>query len=620
MYWNPRYIFFSLFGVKQANGWLILSIDVVDQAPFAYKFPHHDHADHMGDQSHVPLMNQDQQDLLNNFFDHPDTAIPNSDNDNIPYSFRGFELSGDNAMNTLGMQMPNGMNFAVGSSTGGVHMSVPSVPRNASHMAMPHLSQNDISSGYEGFFHDYDRNNTSYTQHPITHDNQAATALMNMSSHSQETSQPAVASDLSGSSWGNINMGNPSGFTSDQINSPVVSGGPSSGSTTTPLTPTFAHQYHRPGRAASMAQSQYPQHSMNFMPQATQSAGYHHTRHPSLQVGNSNSHAFASNQAQPWQMQQGAAGQDYNTQRRPPLIQYGSDQSFGQQGYQGTAYTAAEEKSTNLMNVPLATQVARDSHVPFAPGQQISGARGGHQQRHSVPNNLHQLSTAASQYDSMPTTDQIQSHNNQYQAMRAMEHHAGPQQSRKRRISEVEDKSDEAAEIAPQATRRGSNNAPRRAPVVPKQEPLTEQEQATWTTPPGSANKRRKSTSQAQAVNSTASASPTPAGASVKPSSSKKRRSDANAKIRQNLSDTQKRNNHIASEQKRRDAMKTNYDELNRYVPTLHGGQHGLSRSEILQHSADWLEALSMGNRAIMVAFGIDEDEVIAAESDDDDG
>lgn len=603
--------------MQYANVGLTVSLDVVDHNPFAYKFPQHDQADHMVDQSHAPLMNQDQQDLMNNFFEHPDTALPNND-DNIPYNFRGFELSGDATMNALGMHMPNGMNFAVGGSNGGMHMTAPSIPsvsRNADHMALPHLSHNDVSSGYEGFFQEYDRDNNSYTQHPITHDNQAATALMNMSSHSQENPQPAVASELSGSSWGNLNMGNPTGFAGDQLNSPVVSGGPSSGSTTTPLTPTFAHQYQRPGRAASLAQSQYPQHSTNFMRHAMQSGNYQHTRHPSLQVGDSGSHTFAQSQPQQW------PAQDYPASRRPPLIQYGSDQSFGRQGYLGTAYTAAEDKATNLLNVPLATQVARDSHAPFASAQQTSGVRGGHQQRHSVPNNLHHLSAAASHYDSMPTTNQTQSQAaNQFQPLRVMDSIVPSQQFRKRRISEVEDNNDNVARAVQQTHPIEANNAPRRAPVIPKQEPTNEHEN-TWTTPPGSGNKRRKSTVQAQCVRSTASASPsTPIDASLKPSSStKKRRSDSNTKNRQNLSDTQKRNNHIASEQKRRDAMKTNYDVLNQYVPTLHGGQHGLSRSEILQHSADWLQALQMGNQAVMAAFGLKEVDFAALLADDDD-
>ncbi|KAM0720470.1 hypothetical protein Q7P37_004606 [Cladosporium fusiforme] len=589
---------------------------VVDQAPFAYKFSPPDQADHMDDPSHAPLMNQDQQALMNDFFEHPDAALPN--NENVAYNFRGFELSGDNNMNALGMQMPQGMNF--GGATGAMHMSVPSVPRSASHMAMPHLSQNDVSTGYEAFYHDYERNNNSFTQHPITHDNQAATALMNMSSHSQENPQPAVASELSGSSWGNLNIGNPTGFNGDQLNSPVVSGGPSSGSTTTPLTPTFAHQYARPGRAASLAQAQYPQHHMQ---QGTQSSNYPHTRHPSLQVGNSANSNFTNSQAQSWQVQPTTTSQDFNTQRRPPLIQYGSDQSFSQQGYQGNAYTAAEEKSTNLLNVPLATQVARDSHVPFTPAQQAGGMRGGQQQqRHSVPNNLQHLSDAALQFDTLPTTNQTQTHtSNQFQPLRTMDTFAGAQQSRKRRISQVDDKDDQAAQAGSQATPVNSNNLVRRTPIVPKQEPNTEHEQAAWVTPPGSGNKRRKSTAQPHGVNSTASASPsTPAEASLKPSSStKKRRSDPNAKLRQNLSDTQKRNNHIASEQKRRDAMKTNYDVLNQYVPSLQGGQHGLSRSEILQQSSDWLHALIQGNRAVMLAFGIT-DENFSDEGSDTDG
>jgi hypothetical protein len=79
---------------------------------------------------------------------------------------------------------------------------------------------------------------------------------------------------------------------------------------------------------------------------------------------------------------------------------------------------------------------------------------------------------------------------------------------------------------------------------------------------------------------------------------------------RANLSDTQKRNNHIASEQKRRDAMKTNYEDLNRLVPTLQNGQHGMSRSEILQNSADYLESVTIGNDTAGATYGLDMDAI----------
>ncbi|KAF1826257.1 uncharacterized protein K489DRAFT_303288, partial [Dissoconium aciculare CBS 342.82] len=51
---------------------------------------------------------------------------------------------------------------------------------------------------------------------------------------------------------------------------------------------------------------------------------------------------------------------------------------------------------------------------------------------------------------------------------------------------------------------------------------------------------------------------------------------------RQNLSDKQKRENHIMSEKKRRQLIKTGYADLNKLVPALAGGKNGMSRSESL--------------------------------------
>jgi len=184
------------------------------------------------------------------------------------------------------------------------------------------------------------------------------------------------------------------------------------------------------------------------------------------------------------------------------------------------------------------------------------------------------------------------------------------QQSRKRRRSQQED---EGAISYGQSQGNVQNNvgATRRVPVALKQETANEYYQAGNAISTNTSNKRHRSSPRPGTASATASASPsTPAASNLRASSStKKRRSDIK-QPRHNLSDTQKRNNHIASEQKRRDAMKTNYDELNRFVPTLRQGGQGLSRSEILQHSGDWLEALRVGNESIMAAYGLTFDDI----------
>lgn len=553
-------------------------------------------------------MNQDQQSMMDDFFKHPDAAI--NSNDTAPLQFHGFGLNdrgGD--MNALGFQMPNGMDFATMSFNNSFHMPMPSVPRSAHHMSMPHLSQNDVSGGFDNFVHDYDRSSNLNNQQPITHADEAATTLLSMSSRGQEHSQPATANELNASSWGNLNMGNPTGYASEQLHSPAVSAGPSSGSTKTPMTPNFPQQYMG---LAQAPQAQYQQQKL--MPPTSNAGNFQHTRHGSMNLGNP-SNPMPGHQLQPWSMQQCAVGQDFS-QRRPSFPQYGSDQNFGQQGYQNTGYSVPEDKSDNLLNVPFANHAAGVSRAPTAAGQQGRSTRGGsHQQRHSVPSNLYQLSNAALAYqDSKAVASPTQTLSaGQFKSPHTIEGTPNFATSRKRRRSQIEGEVD-----ASQGQSQVAGGGGRHTPITFKTEP-TEHDDA-FATPPASSNKRRKSIAHLDRGSRTASASPTTPAESttVKASSSKKRRGEPKPP-RLNLSDIQKRNNHIASEQKRRDAMKTNYEELHQFVPSLATGGHGLSRSEILQHTADHLQLLVQSNKSLMHIYGWTLDDLSDDEGSDDD-
>ncbi|OJD17223.1 hypothetical protein AJ78_02660 [Emergomyces pasteurianus Ep9510] len=68
----------------------------------------------------------------------------------------------------------------------------------------------------------------------------------------------------------------------------------------------------------------------------------------------------------------------------------------------------------------------------------------------------------------------------------------------------------------------------------------------------------------------------------------------AQGKMRENLTEEQKRTNHILSEQKRRNLIKQGFDDLCALVPELHGG--GFSKSTMLIQAAEWLEDLLRGN------------------------
>jgi hypothetical protein len=64
---------------------------------------------------------------------------------------------------------------------------------------------------------------------------------------------------------------------------------------------------------------------------------------------------------------------------------------------------------------------------------------------------------------------------------------------------------------------------------------------------------------------------------------------------RENLSEEQKRNNHILSEQKRRNLIKRGFDDLHDLVPEIRNG--GLSKSGILTEAGDFLEKLLNDNK-----------------------
>lgn len=70
---------------------------------------------------------------------------------------------------------------------------------------------------------------------------------------------------------------------------------------------------------------------------------------------------------------------------------------------------------------------------------------------------------------------------------------------------------------------------------------------------------------------------------------------------RENLSEQQKRSNHIQSEQRRRNLIKQGFDDLCTLVPSLRTGGH--SKSGILVQAADWLEDLLKGNEELKVVL-----------------
>ncbi|OJJ01542.1 hypothetical protein ASPVEDRAFT_83073 [Aspergillus versicolor CBS 583.65] len=77
----------------------------------------------------------------------------------------------------------------------------------------------------------------------------------------------------------------------------------------------------------------------------------------------------------------------------------------------------------------------------------------------------------------------------------------------------------------------------------------------------------------------------------------KSRGSQSSKTPRENLTEEQKRSNHILSEQKRRNLIRQGFEDLCILVPGLRGG--GFSKSAMLTQAADWLEDVIRGNNTL---------------------
>jgi hypothetical protein len=66
---------------------------------------------------------------------------------------------------------------------------------------------------------------------------------------------------------------------------------------------------------------------------------------------------------------------------------------------------------------------------------------------------------------------------------------------------------------------------------------------------------------------------------------------------RENLSEEQKRENHIKSEQKRRTLIKQGFIDMEALVPGLKGG--GFSKATMLTMATEWLENMMRGNEQL---------------------
>lgn len=530
------------------------------------------------------LLNQQQQDLMAGFWDNPDGAHATTGvDDEGSFSLSGYAVEGfgGQAHNELYQDAENAVNFTHNNhnaENGGTQLTASQgEPRAAAGPA--NLSQFDGIDGIQNWY-----NSTGGAINPTHHqsidhmsgDGEAASALMNLSTshgHNHEHQQPTSAG-----TWGNLSLMNNGGFSQDtKIPTPMASHGPLAGSSVTPHTPQAQH--------GSPFSSQQLLQQMTEPPQVAHS----HTRHQSLQLPHNTSATFD----QQWQ-----APTTEHREMRPPPIAYGSDDNFGQHGYHG-GYHGPDGQEGNLLGVPFAGQAAAPAHVQHARAQQTTATRAGGQQqaqqRHSVPDIGHGMRgqpASPSNFDAPNFPARFGQRNMPLTAVNSMQNNGGLQQSHKRKRSQADDDDDHEYRPGntPRRPRRGSAANRLQGGAQPFAAPAV--------------SRRRRSIARPDSE-SDATSPPTPADNALLPVAATRRRRVVEPRpTRANLTEQEKRANHIQSEQKRRDNMKRDYTLINSLVPALRGGTHGESRAEVLTQAGDYLNLLMNVNLTMFQNLG----------------
>lgn len=254
-------------------------------------------------------------------------------------------------------------------------------------------------------------------------------------------------------------------------------------------------------------------------------------------------------------------------QRRFPGVDFGSDTSFSSTHYQAPQYE--KDKSGNLLNVPLADKV----RVPYGPHamanhetiQQAGGSWGGLAgpgfNRPLDEEELASSSQARKRHKGQPDPD----------AEHVWDPRVGHQSGHGLQSIKLEQIEDEPSMSAPTAS----------SSIIP----------------PPPAKRRRPADRQTSQI----STSPAAIQDDESGETSVRKRG---AKKRENLTEDQKRKNHIHSEKKRREIIQQGYADLNKLVPCLSSGKSGLSRSECLMEISSYLETLITGNDMMMEKIG----------------
>lgn len=502
-------------------------------------------------------MNDTEDDYLSTFFDNPNMAQQVDGFDNM-FNFGGKTLS-QGSFSATPFGQPN-HNIDSSSSLD---------PSQPSYQSAHHM--NNMSGHYQQ--HQLQQQQSSFTNHTGSLDDstsQTQTQTMNNADMNAASSlwdfartiplqhnysQATNGEALTGS-WGTLTVGQHS-------NMPP---GPSGGSY--PNAPSTAGR----GEAAS------------FMPHA-QSHGWAENR----DMSHANSPQQPARGAEPripmhlnpfggplTHLSQPNPPQQQEQPRHYPGVKFGTDPDYNNNTnhYQGPRHT--KDSSTNLLNVPLAVNV-RES---FAPGgmadQQVDQQSGG------------SWGTLRSGGFSRPSDED--------------EVVTGPQPHKRHQKGHGEHDSDHAWDPRVSQHLEGGSQTIK---VEQNDEEPSMPVPSSSTISTASGKRRRTTDGETSQVLDSPSGNPDDDVAEAGEGSARKR----GTKSRLNLTEEQKRKNHIQSEKKRREIIQQGYADLNKLVPSLAKGKSGLSRSECLHEIGQYLEVIRLGNAKMQEVLGDNFDE-----------
>lgn len=320
-------------------------------------------------------------------------------------------------------------------------------------------------------------------------------------------------------------------------------------------------------------------------------------------------------------------------QQRAGLPQaFGSDPNFSNSGYCGPDLVAREqEKAGNLLAVPFKEELSSTGHTRTNGSGPLSHMQTGAYTRQSLPDTSFGFHNGANNNrgipNGLPVTAPPTSMRPDSRAWTHTHHrrgavdeddddeiHVAQPKTRKRRKSTMDD--DDEAEYNPGTHVTGN----KRGPKVPKAEVASEDEDdVAFETPKNKfPAKRRKPAPAGRDSIGSISASPSESMSrdSAEQSSSKKRGRGTGGS-RHNLSEAEKRANHIHSEQKRRNVIKCGMEDLQHLVPNLKGGKSGLSRADQVQEVYAFVKEIVSGNEQIEQLLRLSLDDMVDADAEE---